>query len=891
MQVKMHDYSEAAEDVSRSPNQSTENFQNEYVARVEELSATHANELQMLRDELAEAQVSHKQAVERLTQQTEDPKVLPAGSSLEGMSTPLEELTNTHQQALEELERKYRAEQQKALDANSRIEAFEADLSATKEQLHDERAVTSKQLEEVHAKLQATLQEKDRIISMKDKETSEAKHELAELGHTYSRQLEEDRLNTFEKLQALQGEKEAIKARAHELEQALDSGSIQRDNIILAKENEVSSLGEVIESLQHELQQLYESKERELDDNRVKLIQEHERVVFKMEAEHRLALEKAAREKKEAEELLTMHAALHEKHENAISSLEESRKEIQKLTDAVEHEKSSSQDRTTELREALNAATSEVENLKQILEPLDRDSKDQDEESTSSAMKFKEELDRTLQMLEEKTQENESVSSHHTAELEGLRATHAKAMETLKLSGNSECQVSLQALQAKYDELSATLENAERDHAIVLEQIKLEHHQRNQALVLSHGKEIEDLTERLRLDFMRLESDINAKHAEQTASIEQDRLRDVTENQQQHELSLSAIQQTHEKSMSELQEQVLQHRESLADVENQLQADRELHSSFRREIKAKHEKELDELRMQLAKTKSGAAHAQEEVESLRQQEKSLRESTIKDRQTIDELNAALIEARQKSQDNSELDKLKEQLSELKEKHASELAELRTTMKVEADKREHERKQGAEVRDRLVRELGELESYRLDLPAAKKAAEEYHKIAEVANREAQSAQDKLAHALAKAKEHETHQKELSAELEKLRAEAAKGKKPKGHSRQNSAHNQELEALQTIADKEREQNDKLKKQLADITAIAESHATRVREVEAALKVTSAELTEMQTKRLEFASSPAPKGGLRTSRWASDMVDSEAEEERGAAIEGAVCSPSLF
>ena len=877
MQTKMHDYREAAEDISLSPNQPTENLQNEHVAKIKELSAAHANELQMLRDELAETRVVHKQAVERLTQQVKDSEVLPAGSSLEGTPTPSNEPTNTHQQALEELERKYRTEQQKTLDAVSRIQALEADLSSTEKDLHDERTAISKRLEEVQANLQATLREKDQIISMKDKETSEVKHELTELRHTYNRQLEEDRLNTAEKLQTLGGENEAFKARARELEQALDSGSTQRDNIISAKENEVLSLGKVIESLQQELQQLYESKERELDDNRVKMILEHETVIFKMEAEHKLALEQAAREKKEAEDLLTMHAALHEKHENAISSLEEARMEIQKLTDAIERQKSSSQDRTTELHTALSAATPEVKDLREASEALDSDSQGQEEDSTSHAIKYKAELDHTLQMLEEKTQEEESVLSHHAAELESLRVTHEKALETLKLNENLEYQASLQALQAKHDELSATLGKAERDHAVVLEQIKAE-----------HDREIEDLRERLRLDSTRRESEISAQHAEQTASTEQDHWRNISEIQQQHEMSIFVIQQTHEKSMSELQEQVFQQRKALADVETQLQADRELHSSFRREIKDKHEKELDDLRMRLAKTKSDAAHSQEELESLRQQEKSLHESTIRDRQTINELNAALIEARQQSQDTSEVDTLKEQLSELKEKHASELAELRTTMEVEADKREHERKQGAEVRDRLARELGELESYRRDLPAVKKAAEEYQKTAELAKRGAHGTQDKLAHALTKVKEHESHEKELCAELEKLRAEAAKGKRSRGHSRQNSTHNQELEALQTIADKEREQNDKLKKQLADITAIAESHATRVREVEAALKVTSAELTEMQTKRSEFASSPAPKGGLRTSRWPSDSVDGGVEEERGAAIEGAVCTP---
>ena len=77
------------------------------------------------------------------------------------------------------------------------------------------------------------------------------------------------------------------------------------------------------------------------------------------------------------------------------------------------------------------------------------------------------------------------------------------------------------------------------------------------------------------------------------------------------------------------------------------------------------------------------------------------------------------------------------------------------------------------------------------------------------------------------------------------------------------------MQLIADKEREKTDRIEKQIVEITATAESQAARVRKMEA-LRVTTAELTEMKTKRAngkDFVVSPAAQRGLRTSRWVAD------------------------
>ena len=101
---------------------------------------------------------------------------------------------------------------------------------------------------------------------------------------------------------------------------------------------------------------------------------------------------------------------------------------------------------------------------------------------------------------------------------------------------------------------------------------------------------------------------------------------------------------------------------------------------------------------------------------------------------------------------------------------------------------------------------------------------------------------------------------------------------------SAANENQRLIERMRDVKAER-EQLSEQLQQSQVSAEKYATRVREVEAALKVTTAELTEMKTKRAngsEFATSPAPKAGLRSSRWAVASTNGD-EDGNGVGAEG--------
>jgi len=106
--------------------------------------------------------------------------------------------------------------------------------------------------------------------------------------------------------------------------------------------------------------------------------------------------------------------------------------------------------------------------------------------------------------------------------------------------------------------------------------------------------------------------------------------------------------------------------------------------------------------------------------------------------------------------------------------------------------------------------------------------------------------------------------------------------------------EIEALRKADVQQRDQNTILQQQLQQALEVAELRAMRLREAESALKVTKAELVELQTKRPNsspFATStPLPKSSYRSSLWAVDENTARRAEDLGPSISGNVGNPLL-
>ncbi|MCJ1430951.1 hypothetical protein MMC27_000301 [Xylographa pallens] len=967
MQRKMNQYSEEAAQVSKDLEIATENVRLEHVSKIEKLSVVHAGETEALRNRLGEAEAKHAQYVERSLQDIEKAKTASIEKGSQEATRLLEDQQRAHEESLKVLHDQLNAQQVNGFDAASRVKILLSDLSKLKNQFENERQRMTKQMEDAQKQFEIILKEKDELIEMKEGDTLTLQRELEQLAITHTRELEDaDATSSQHVLEIQRTEKEA-RQQIRKLEADLATAADERQNIQRTTGSEISSMGQVIESLQDELQSLKERKDREIDALKVRLIQEHDETIRNVQAEHELTLQAAKDDtNKRASTIASDHneelqrlrlniEKIKQEHNEALSTLSASKSELQRDLANISAERSSTAEAKSLLEKALKDASAELSSLKRVLETFDKDSQGKEEQHVSTIGKMREDLERTARTLQEKSSESSALTEKHGAELESIRKSHADEIKAIKAESTEKADAALRELQEKHDLLKRDLRKAQDDSEASLNSIKADHIETLRKLTDSHNDELEELkqTQVSYLEQARTITEIAA--AEKMEKAKEKHREAINDLSHQYNEDLAAIREGHQKILSDLQDQVLQHRKDLANAENELQSSRETHSSTERETRDKHLKELEELRSQVTVAQTDAAQSQQALESLQEQKvhidavnmqqstelQDLRKMLAEDKETIEKLTAVSEEANRVLSDASGANALKDELESLRHSHDSEMTKLQETMSIEAEKREKERKQGAEVRDRLVGQLAELEKFRTEFPAAKDLAQEHLRAAEVARKEAKDAQDKLStaikehedqqmvmsakldktfalvqdferrqkdssaeyeKALLAAKEHEDHHQKALTELEKLRADLATAKNRRlSQTAVGSEIMQELDALQIIADKERDKNDRLKKQIAEISATAEAHATRVREMEAALKVTTAELTEMKTKRAdgkEFATTPVSKRGLRTSRWPADSnddgfveVEGESEgEELGSSIEGTVGLPFL-
>ena len=891
MKTQLLSLSTAAQNASEELKQTTEKLRQEHVAELGTVAANHVVELEAVRVRLAEAEAQEKRNSEQFLRDIGEAKRTALMQGFKETAPVLEAQQKSYEDTLKKLEQELNSEKSNMSLTASKLQDYVAEVSALQVHIDEERQRSEDHLQEVQKHFSIIIQQKDDSTKSKEREMSRLEDKLARQRISFGREVKEAKLGSKLRVKDLESKLAASDCRILELEDAAHDAMTKHNSSLQAlrvKEHEILSLGQVIENLQDQVQDIQQHKEQGLDTAKVQMAQEYQNALQRLQTEHELALK---RSQDEADQTVAQLAADHEKeiarlrraneeaqqdHEVALAELLVYKNELHQELQTLETDKGFLLVSKQELEQALEDASREVSGLKKVLEVLDKDSQDKDKQHSLVVKRMKDELDSTAKILDGKSKE--SASENHTFEMEALRTMHIKEIEALKADSKEKSDSAIKEMQVNYDALLETWKSSEQSHSIALEEIKAQHLRSLEDVQISHATEIEEIKGSLECKTSQIKRDDNAKYAEKIAAVEKKHERDVNDIQQQHETSYAAVQQHHEKALSELRGQVIQSRKALADAENELQAVREGQSNTHAKEKTENERELEELRMELETARSDAT---------------------RDKETIEKLAEAAEKAKETVPDSSESDRLKEEISELRKQHAAEVSRLQETLRTENEKRNMERKHGAEVRDRLANELRELEGVRKELPSVREEAERYKMAAELARMEIHEVDSRLQQALAASQEHEASHHDLSVEVDKLRAELANLKSKtagsNGHSKKLSSHSHELEALQIMADKEREYTDKLKQQLDDATAAADRHATRVREVEAALKVTTAELTEMRTRRAngqEFTTSPAPKGRIRTSRWISESSQENhgTESDRsgvdlGSHIEGTV------
>ena len=819
-----------------------------------DIQAPLQEEVQRLRETQAQAQAERDEAESRyqeeyarLTRDQADAIALAVSECSAEAGNKLESKVNAYTLKLQRLELDLAAERKSSAAAASMSQQLQLEVS----RLHDvlsaqrQRVVDTQRRLDEHADF---LVEKEDIISGKEREILDLHLEMQELRTKQASQLENFERTSLDKCNHLEEELSMVHNALSQSEFSHQSVVDSYEKEILSKDEEIKGLAQVIEGFQTQMQDMHEQKEREVNDTKLGLIEEHEKVVSDLYRKHSDEIAAIALSNEQR-----LHA-LRAEHENALRSADELLHTSEIRNETIEHEASngkalveklevrvaSLEDEKVELGDAFRHASDEITGLRKTLETLGYDAEDKDRQYTAAVKKLEEELAKTTKALEERSTERETTLKRHVEELDSLNRVHVLNLKSLE----SERLASLRELQKANEDLIAQSIQAAREHEERL------------ALNSEHEKTLEkrahDLEHLMTTNAMEAQDEL--EHIERA---HQEEMRALVQRKDQEYKSLSQTL----KVANELVQQPNDSRDGLVQPE-----------------------QCEESTELVEPLKSALATSQVE---LRQANTEIARLTIE-----------VEEARKTLQDTTELDQLRYEMFELTRQHAAELDRVQETVAVENEKRAKERKQGAEVRDRLVSETERLTN---DLSGAKLEAEKYRMDLHMAKAETLEAVKKNDANYQAVELHKAGHQKAADDLKVARAEIQTLKSALSQREKEAPFNasQELEALQLAADTERETNAKLRDQIREAAAAAERQARRLQEVQSALKVTTAELVEAQTVRPnagEYSASPAPKSGLRSSRWpisdGTEQIDGERgedDEHLGSTISGNVRSIS--
>lgn len=778
------------------------------------------------------------------------------------MDSKLQNLTSE----LAELNLQLSQERANGVSSASTIQGLQSEVSSLEQllsetdQKHNE---VIRKLDELEKQRLITLKGKEDAIGERDDNISRLESEIRDLQANSAQHLEKIKSASLEKSNALEEDLASARERLHQLEVSHQEADTEHRKILEAKQEEIRDSRLVIEDLKTQMQQLKVKIEQGIDEAKTEFLKDHDKSVFELQDKHSEEVQTLTeRHKKELETLQDGHQdsllKLQTEKSDIQNSLEVSESELatvkvqnaeaSETIDAlnaklrtVRSERDDAQAAKTSSDEALQQASDEIRSLKKCLDTIGEENGNRENEHLKAIRQIKDELEAAANLLDEEKAEAKSTSEAHMAQLQKLQTNHTEAIEELERNGEGK----LQDLQKVFDELLKSSKQAGQDHPVELERLKAAHRQvvdkhvqDFESLRLTHHKEMDEL----RSNAERVQSEhalkLDSSHTERIAQTEKKFEQNINELQRQHDERCAALrneleaaekerfevaQQAHDTALSELTSQLQHQTGRLNHTEEQLRVTKEAHDEWVSPDK------LTDILQQVEELKLQLENAHAELE--------------KSKDDVTTLAAAL-------EDSSKVasDRLQHETSQLKNQSAVEVSKLQETIALENEKREKERKQGAEVRDRLA---AELERLGLELISVHERVAEQQKVIDLSAIELVKVNQVLETALEALQRHENNclearngLKDAQAEIEELRMANLQAEKNKEAA---SDLTLKIEKLQKAADAERERTSTLEDQLRETQIISEKHAARAQEVESALQVTTEKLVKLQTERL--------------------------------------------
>ena len=911
--------------------------------KINELLTAHRTEVEHIRAELTESKEQQKRLTEKFVQDLEEAKAVVLEQGSKEMASQLEGQKSSYEEILSGLKDELTNEKSNGADAASRAARLTDEIANLHNQLRGEKDTSTKRIRDTEKHLEDKMEEILTSNKVREAEILRFKRELQESKLSHTQALEEAKRIASKQISELEDVTTRLNERIVEVESKSKVDMDSHAELLRAKELEISELGLAVETLQIEVQHVHQNKGSELDSVKAKLIHEHDTTMSKLRASHESdinkvregSLQEISRAKidhqSEIEQLQQEHQKFRSENKATLSELRRSKDEMQNILDVLETERDAARASKEELENSFRDASNDVSSLKTELETLKNSSKESDQQHASDIRRIQDELERTVELLKE---ENSFSTDGHAKEIQALRDAHAKEVEALDADHTEKNDQAMRKLQTKYDDLLQVWKQSEESNPRALDALKTDHLNAIEKAQILHVESIQAVKKELESKHSQEKWKHDIESAQNAASVEERHHREIEDIKQKHEASVSAAENAHEGELSELRAQILQSGKDLADKDRELQAAPSVQSTSHQDARDARDLQIQELQNQLTESRSDTTITKAELNALRQERldietlkdqhsaeaKRIQSLQTQDKARIEELLAEIENISSKKLEDSEVDSLRQEISELKYRHTIEIAKFQSTLDIEVERREKEEAANAETQKRLVTELEDLEQTRKDLRSAKQEADHHREKLEIAEREVQTLQLNLEEASSTCQDKENQQRNVLAQVEELQAEVAALKNnvsdSEGLNRPMSSHSEEVDSSQTAhtesqdvdqlkkqLEAERENTEKLKEKLADALADVQKQAIKKRELEAALKVTTAQLTEEQTKRGDgrtFTSSPTPRTPLRTSRWpstdetqdGSDGGNGEQEgEDLGSHIQGTVGLPFLY
>lgn len=863
----MNSASDSANEIIENHQRALERLRSEQNSKIEDLIAANQRDLEAAHIKINETEARHKEYTRQSLEDLEAAKA-EAAAALESAkkSQELDSKLQNHASELAELSLQLSQERANGVSSASTIQGLQSEVSSLQQllsetdQKHNE---VVRKLDELEEQRLNTLREKEDAIGKRDDNISRLESEIRDLQVNSAQHLEKIKSSSREKSNTLTDDLASARERLHQLEVSRQEADTEHRKLLDAKQEEIRGSDLVIEDLKTQMQQLKMKIEQGIDEAKTEFLKDHDKSVFELQDKHSEEIQTLTeRHKREIE-------TLQDGHQDSLLKLQTEKSDIQNSLEiseralaavkvqnaeasetidalnaklrAVGSERVDAQAAKTSTDKALQQASDEIRSLKKCLDTIGEENRNREDEHLRATRQIKDELEAAAKLLDEKKGEAKSTSEAHMAKLQELRTNHTEAIEELERNGEGK----LQDLQKAFNELLQSSKQAGQDRHVELERLKAVHRQvldkhvqDFESLRLTHHKEMDELRSGAERVQSEQAQELHSSHTERIAQNEKKYEQNINELQRQHDERCAALrneleaaekekfevaQQAHDTALSELTSQLQQRTDRLNHTEEQLRLTKEAHDEWVSPDKLTDVlQQVEELKLQLEN-----AHA--EIE--------------KSKDDVTTLAAAL-------EDSSKVasDRLQHETSQLKNQNAVEVFKLQETIALENEKREKERKQGAEVRDRLA---ADSERLGLELLAVHERVVEQQKVIDLSAIELVKVNQVLETALQTAQHHESNcleardgLKDAQDEIEQLRMASLQAEKKKEAA---SDLTLEIEKLQKAVNTERERSSTLEDQLREAQTISGKHATRAQEVESALQVTTEKLVKLQTERL--------------------------------------------